>query len=169
MSRGCRFLLFLHHNYQVSLKHFSDDLGLSFIFIPILLIQDLCHSEACFFWERYTKILIFILQMILVIVFIIAVIMYRVLIAIPLFQSKELRSNATMIASGSAAVVNLILIMALGKVYEKLALKLTQWGRYFISLWRIKWKREQIKVCSLIKRSRVILAWLIVGWLWNQY
>ena len=72
--------------------------------------------------------------MILVIVFIIAVIMYRVLIAIPLFQSKELRSNATMIASGSAAVVNLILIMALGKVYEKLALKLTQWGRYFISL-----------------------------------
>ena len=55
--------------------------------------------------------------------------MYRVLIAIPLFQNNELRSKAMMIASGSAAVVNLILIMALGKVYEKLALKLTQWGK----------------------------------------
>ena len=55
--------------------------------------------------------------------------MYRVLIAIPLFQNNDLRSKAMMIASGSAAVVNLILIMALGKVYEKLALKLTQWGK----------------------------------------
>ena len=67
--------------------------------------------------------------MVLVIIFIIAVIMYRVLIAIPLFQNNDLRSKAMMIASGSAAVVNLILIMALGKVYEKLALKLTQWGK----------------------------------------
>ncbi len=68
--------------------------------------------------------------MVLVIIFIVAVIMYRVLIAIPLFQNNDLRSKALMIASGSAACVNLILIMALGKVYEKLALKLTQWGEY---------------------------------------
>ena len=74
------------------------------------------------------------LQMVLVIIFIIAVIMYRVLIAIPLFQNNELRSKAMMIASGSAAVVNLILIMALGKVYEKLALKLTQWGKGALTL-----------------------------------
>ena len=74
------------------------------------------------------------LQMVLVIIFIIAVIMYRVLIAIPLFQNNELRSKAMMIASGSAAVVNLILIMALGKVYEKLALKLTQWGKDALTL-----------------------------------
>ena len=66
--------------------------------------------------------------MILVVIFIVAVIMYRVLISIPLFQSKTFRPQASTIASMSAAVVNLILIMALGKVYEKLALKLTQWG-----------------------------------------
>lgn len=66
--------------------------------------------------------------MILVLIFIVAVIMYRVLISIPLFQNPNTRALATTIASGSSAVVNLILIMALGKVYEKLALKLTQWG-----------------------------------------
>ena len=67
--------------------------------------------------------------MILVVIFIIAVIMYRILISIPLFQSNEFRSQASTIASMSAAIVNLILIMALAKVYEKLALKLTQWGK----------------------------------------
>ena len=66
--------------------------------------------------------------MVLVLIFIMAVIMYRVLISIPLFQNKLLRAQATTIASVSSAIVNLILIMSLGKVYEKLALKLTQWG-----------------------------------------
>ncbi|XP_064611439.1 anoctamin-7-like [Liolophura sinensis] len=68
-----------------------------------------------------------IIMIVLVLIFIVAVIMYRVLISIPLFQSKTLRPNAATIASMTAAVVNLILIMALGKVYEKLALKLTLW------------------------------------------
>lgn len=66
--------------------------------------------------------------MLLVLIFIIAVIMYRVLISIPLFENKELRPKASTIASMSAAVVNLVIIMMLGRVYEKLALKLTQWG-----------------------------------------
>ena len=35
---------------------------------------------------------------------------------------------AQIIASMSGAVLNLLLIMALGRVYEKLALKLTTWG-----------------------------------------
>ncbi|KAJ8319968.1 hypothetical protein KUTeg_001555 [Tegillarca granosa] len=72
-------------------------------------------------------IAVIIIMMFLVIIFIIAVIMYRVLVSIPLFQNKTLRPQASIIASLSAAVVNLILIMALGKVYEKLALKLTLW------------------------------------------
>ena len=72
------------------------------------------------------------LQMTLVIIFIIAVIMYRVLVSIPLFQSETLRPRAQIIASMSAAVVNLILIMALGRVYEKLAKKMTQWGKWIV-------------------------------------
>ncbi|XP_069138555.1 anoctamin-7-like isoform X2 [Argopecten irradians] len=68
-----------------------------------------------------------VIMMALVLIFIVAVIMYRVLISIPLFQSQALRPKAALIASSTSAVVNLILIMALGKVYEKLALKLTQW------------------------------------------
>ena len=34
-----------------------------------------------------------------------------------------------MIASMSGAMVNLVLIMMLGRVYEKMALKLTTWGK----------------------------------------
>uniref|UniRef100_A0A1I8HU45 Anoctamin n=1 Tax=Macrostomum lignano TaxID=282301 RepID=A0A1I8HU45_9PLAT len=74
-----------------------------------------------------TGVMCIIIMMVLVVIFIIAVIIYRVLIAIPLFQNPLLRSQATTVASGSAACVNLVLIMSLGKVYEKLAYKLTQW------------------------------------------
>lgn len=81
--------------------------------------------------DRIPRILsgiaVIIVMIILVLIFIMAVIMYRVLVAIPLFQNKATRPQASMIASMSAAIVNLILIMALGKVYEKLALKMTQW------------------------------------------
>ena len=95
-------------------------------------------STLCFQMNVYMSTLCF--QMVLVVIFIIAVIMYRVLISIPLFQNKWTRSQAQTIASMSAAVVNLILIMALGKVYEKLALKLTQWGKIyhiFLNLYKL--------------------------------
>jgi anoctamin-7 len=55
--------------------------------------------------------------------------MYRVLVSIPLFQNPTTRPRAQIIASMSSAIVNLILIMALGRVYEKLALRMTQWGK----------------------------------------
>lgn len=68
-----------------------------------------------------------VIMIFLVLIFIMAVIMYRVVISMVLFENKDLRSRASIIASMSAAMVNLILIMAVGRVYEKLALKLTQW------------------------------------------
>ncbi|XP_076365201.1 anoctamin-7-like isoform X1 [Tachypleus tridentatus] len=67
------------------------------------------------------------LMLALIIIFIVAVIIYRVLVSIPLFQSKTFRGVASPIASSTGACVNLIFIMALGRVYETLALKLTQW------------------------------------------
>ncbi|XP_052832861.1 anoctamin-7 [Octopus bimaculoides] len=70
---------------------------------------------------------IIVLMICLVLVFIIAVIMYRVLVSIPLFKNEDLRPRAAIIASTSAAIVNLIFIMLLGKVYERLAFSLTQW------------------------------------------
>jgi len=63
----------------------------------------------------------------LVFIFIFSVILYRTLVSIPLFQNQTLRPMAQIIASMSGAVLNLLLIMALGRVYEKLALKLTTW------------------------------------------
>ncbi|XP_052821331.1 anoctamin-7-like isoform X2 [Mya arenaria] len=72
-------------------------------------------------------IAVIVVMMTLVIIFIIAVIMYRVLVSIPLFENDTTRARAQIIASMSAAVVNLIVIMILGRIYEKLALKMTQW------------------------------------------
>ncbi|XP_052224837.1 anoctamin-7-like [Dreissena polymorpha] len=72
-------------------------------------------------------IAVIIIMMTLVMIFIVAVIMYRVLVSIPLFQHASTRPRAQLIASFSSAIVNLLCIMALGRVYEKLALKMTQW------------------------------------------
>ncbi|XP_075234460.1 anoctamin-7-like [Lycorma delicatula] len=63
----------------------------------------------------------------LVLIFIVAVIIYRVLVSIPLFQNATFRSQAQMIANVSGALVNLIIIMAMSRVYEKLAYRLTSW------------------------------------------
>ncbi|KAL7635519.1 UNVERIFIED_CONTAM: hypothetical protein RMT77_014588 [Armadillidium vulgare] len=63
----------------------------------------------------------------LVIIFIVAVIIYRVLVSIPLFKNDSLRSQAQAISSLSGALVNFVLIMCMGRVYEKLALRLTEW------------------------------------------
>ncbi|TGZ61574.1 hypothetical protein CRM22_007926 [Opisthorchis felineus] len=66
-------------------------------------------------------------MIVLVMVFIVAVIIYRLLIMVPLFKNKLLRANAGIYASMSGALVNLVVIMCLGKVYEKLAQKMTEW------------------------------------------
>ena len=66
-------------------------------------------------------------------------IIYRTLVQIPLFQNKTFRPVAQMIASMSGAMVNLVLIMMLGRVYEKMALKLTTWGK---KKWRQIFFRE---------------------------
>jgi len=88
--------------------------------------------------------------MTLVLIFIVAVIMYRVLVSIPLFKNTTTRPRAQIIASLSAAVVNLILIMALGRVYEKLALKMTQWGTLvFISDWTFKLLKQMYYICYI--------------------
>ncbi|XP_054265899.1 anoctamin-7-like isoform X2 [Macrosteles quadrilineatus] len=63
----------------------------------------------------------------LVIIFIIAVIIYRVLISIPLFQNVTFRSQAQSIANVSGAVVNLVIIMLMSRMYENLAYRLTSW------------------------------------------
>ena len=65
--------------------------------------------------------------------FILAVIIYRTVVQIPLFQNETFRPLTQMIASMSGAMVNLVFIMMLGRVYERLALRLTTWGMYFVN------------------------------------
>ncbi|XP_022096905.1 anoctamin-7-like isoform X1 [Acanthaster planci] len=66
-------------------------------------------------------------MVVLVLIFMVGVIMYRVLIDIPLSQNALLRNESQSIASMSSAVVNLILIMVLGQVYQTLAGILNDW------------------------------------------
>ena len=74
----------------------------------------------------------FLLQICLVLIFILAVIIYRTLVQIPLFQNETLRPIAQMMASMSGAMINLVFIMMLGRVYEKLAYRLTTWGMFVV-------------------------------------
>ena len=69
-------------------------------------------------------------QICVVLIFILAIILYRILITITLFRGTEgvLRSQASTLASVTASLFNLIIILILGRIYEKLAYKLTQWG-----------------------------------------
>ena len=68
----------------------------------------------------------------MVLIFIIATILYRILITIPLYRGTAglFKSHASTIASVTASLLNLLIILILGRFYEKLALKLTQWGTH---------------------------------------
>lgn len=81
----------------------------------------------------------------MVIIFIVAIIIYRIVVSIPLFQHETLKSQAQVIANLSGATVNLVLIMALGRLYEKLAYKLTSWGK---QLYFNRWFISIISVCA---------------------
>merc|ERR1712168_1034441 len=63
----------------------------------------------------------------LVVIFILAVIIYRTLAAIWLFNDSHTRKFAPMLASTIGAMINLMFIMAMGRLYENLAVKLTDW------------------------------------------
>ena len=86
--------------------------------------------------KRYQRIAagagVIVLMIFLVLIFILAVIIYRTLVQIPLFQNDTLRPMAQMIASMSGAMVNLVFIMMLGRVYEKMAWRLTTWGKFYL-------------------------------------
>ena len=68
------------------------------------------------------------LMITLVLIFIVAVILYRVIVNNRFNTIKEIHSIAESAANTTASIVNLIFIMALSKVYDLLAYKLTEWG-----------------------------------------
>jgi len=70
---------------------------------------------------------IIVLMIVLVLIFILAVIIYRTLASIYLFSNSTTRPIAQILASTSGALINLMAIMAMGRIYENLALKLTTW------------------------------------------
>ncbi|XP_054152874.1 anoctamin-7-like [Oppia nitens] len=81
---------------------------------------------------RYLRItagyMTIVLMLVLVFIFMIAVIIYRIiLVSMQSYQSPGMRNISSLISSSTGAVVNLILIMSVGMVYEKLAYRLTEW------------------------------------------
>ncbi|XP_022672053.1 anoctamin-7-like isoform X3 [Varroa destructor] len=63
----------------------------------------------------------------LVFVAMLAIIIFRILISIPLYRQEQLKGLAHMISSWSGAFINVISMVILQTVYGKLAHKLTQW------------------------------------------
>ncbi|XP_066295921.1 anoctamin-7-like isoform X4 [Branchiostoma lanceolatum] len=94
---------------------------------PVTGIKEPHFPDEDRFKRMMAGSVIIIFMMVMVLIFVLGVIMYRVLISIPLFQSVMFRAQASNIANMSGACVNLILIMASGIVYQKIAEKLTEW------------------------------------------
>merc|ERR1719336_400732 len=67
------------------------------------------------------------LMVCLVLVCILAVIIYRTVASIELFKHNATRSIAPILASTTGAMINLMAIMTMGKLYERLAFRLTTW------------------------------------------
>lgn len=63
----------------------------------------------------------------LVMLFMVGVIVYKLLIIHPLYEDPTLQPYANQVVSASGAIINLVIIMILSKVYDRLALVLTQW------------------------------------------
>lgn len=90
----------------------------------------------------------------LVVIFIIAVIVYRVIVSMPLFQNPSTRSLASFIANITGAVIQLIIIMILGKVYEKFALLITDWGTCIRLKFEMKYLRShRVKCINFLQRK----------------
>ncbi|XP_065679230.1 anoctamin-7-like isoform X1 [Hydra vulgaris] len=75
----------------------------------------------------YSGILIVITMVSLVLIFMLGVIVYKLLVYRPLARNEYTAARALQIANITGAVCNLICIMILSRVYEKVALALTHW------------------------------------------
>ena len=87
----------------------------------VTAVGKMCNFEGAMilFWTFHVmptlhEKLKFCFQISLVLIFILAVIIYRTVVSIPLFNNEFFRPMAQVIASMSGAVVNLIFIMILG-------------------------------------------------------
>lgn len=69
-----------------------------------------------------------VLKVFLVVAFLFGVIVYRVILKSILYNIVEIRAYSSTIISVTAATINLILILILGKFYSWLAVKLTDIG-----------------------------------------
>ncbi|CAF4012929.1 unnamed protein product [Rotaria sordida] len=94
---------------------------------PVTGILEPYFPAATRRYRILSGIIILSVMICMVIIFIVAIIIYRIIISIPLFRSQDLRQYALSVASISGAVINLIIIMVLGRLYEIIAYKLTQW------------------------------------------
>jgi anoctamin-7 len=75
----------------------------------------------------YSGVLIIITMVSLVLIFMLGVIVYKLLVYRPLSRNKFTQRRALQIANISGTLCNLICIMILSRVYEKVALALTHW------------------------------------------
>ncbi|XP_053316080.1 anoctamin-7 [Spea bombifrons] len=75
----------------------------------------------------FTGSMIIIVMIAVVVMFLISVILYRLIIFLVVARSGMVYTSASLIASITSSVLNLIIILMLSKVYKSLAQFLTQW------------------------------------------
>ncbi|KAM8953173.1 anoctamin-7 [Pelodytes ibericus] len=100
---------------------------------PLTILNPITGIEEPYFPKAYrlrrifTGSMVIVLMIAVVIIFLISVILYRIIIFVVLSKSEKLYTSASLIASMSGSVLNLIITLILSKVYTALAHFLTHW------------------------------------------
>ncbi|XP_056129339.1 anoctamin-7 [Lampris incognitus] len=96
---------------------------------PVTGVKEPYFPEKARLTRMFTGSMVIIIMLCVVMIFLVTVIMYRGIISVMMFHtgSPVLRTQAGNIANISSSVVNLGLILLMGKVYTALAEQLTKW------------------------------------------
>ncbi|RWS10233.1 anoctamin-7-like protein [Dinothrombium tinctorium] len=94
---------------------------------PVTGLKEPSFPEGTRFRRMVAGLGAILLMVSLVLIFLVGIIIYRVVVSIELFRGQRVKGWVSIIASSTGAMVNLILIMGLGRVYERLANRLTEW------------------------------------------
>ncbi|XP_028309608.1 anoctamin-7 isoform X2 [Gouania willdenowi] len=99
---------------------------------PVTGVKEPYFPEKTRLSRMFTGSMVIIMMLCVVMIFLVTVVMCRGIISVMMFRtgSPVLRTEAGTIANISSSIVNLGLILLMGRVYTALAEQLTRWGRF---------------------------------------
>ncbi|XP_065175071.1 anoctamin-7-like [Sycon ciliatum] len=94
---------------------------------PVTQIEEPYQSEPSYYVKIFSALSVMAFFVILVLAVLISVILYRIVVAEAFYKIDTIRSLSGILTTVTASLIQVIMIMLLGKIYEFLAVGLTNW------------------------------------------